>query len=180
MHPSWYALHVRTGTEDDVARAVQGLGYDTCSPTRTMIERRGGRWAAVDRTMLQGYVLIRLDLSVKAYAQIRALQGVIRFLGATSPETVPDEQMRVMLTLGNDGTPLGPSKAHYEGSALVVDEGPLKGWETKITEVDARRKRAKVSITLLQEQVSVELAMETTGRQADPEGDPSPTEEAAE
>lgn len=178
--PSWYALHVKTGSEGEIASALKDAGLDVCSPTRKMIERKSGHWGSVERTMLQGYVLVKLEMSVKAYNQIRTTNGVIRFLGETMPESIPDDQMGHMLILANGGAPWEPSSGHMDGETLVIDSGPLAGREKWIVELDARRKRAKAEVKLLKDFVSIELAVEITGRQEEPEGDASPTEEASE
>lgn len=176
----WYALQVRTGKEDEVSAAVIKAGHETCLPMRVMIERRSGKWTKVKRNMLQGYALVRLDMSVSAYNQIKAIDGVIHFLGTNMPESIPDSQMANMLALANGGDPWKPSAGHMDGKTLVIDSGPLAGHEDWIIELDARRKRAKVQFNLLKNPVSIELAIEVTGRQEEPEGDASPAEETAE
>lgn len=176
----WYAIQVRTGKENEVSDAIVAQGYETCLPMRVMIERRSGKWTQVKRNMLQGYALARLDMSVKAYSTLRAIDGVIRFLGTTMPESIPDDQMEHMMILANGGNPWEPSAGHMDGNKLVIDSGPLSGHEDWIAELDARRKRVKVEVSLLKEPVSIELAIEVTGKQAEPEGDSSPAAETAE
>lgn len=176
----WYVLQTLTGTERDAVNELRKLGFEAFSPSRTMLEQHGKAWKEVERTMIAGYVFVGLHMSVRAYTAIKAINGIIRFLGSNMPETVPNDQMARMFILANDGQPWGVSEGRKVDDALVIDEGPLKGREDWIRTNDARRHRAKVEIAVLGESKTIELALKVTNRQADATGDTSPDDEAAD
>lgn len=172
----WYVLQAHTGKEQDIVSALRELGFEAFTPSRIMLELRGKTFKEVERLMLTGYIFVSLQMSVRAYTAIRNVSGVMCFLGATMPETVPPDEMERMLILGNGGEPWGIS----EGDADKVTKGPLKGREDWITKVDARRYRATVAITVLGECKTIELALRPNKQAAETPGDTSPVEEAAD
>ena len=172
----WYVLQTMTGKELDVVSDLRDLGYEAFTPSRIMLEQHGKVWKETERLMLTGYVFVGLRMSVRAYTSVRHADGVIRFLGAGMPETVPPNEMKRMLLLSNGGEPWGVSV----GDADEVTSGPLKGHEDWIVKVDARRCRVTVAITVLGEQKTIELALKPNKQAAEPSGDTSPNEEAAD
>lgn len=172
----WYVLQAHTGKELDAVNDLRKKGFEAFTPSRIMLEQRGKMLKEVERLMLTGYVFVGLQMSVRAYTAVRNVGGVMGFLGATMPETVPPDEMERMLILGNGGKPWGIS----EGDADKVTRGPLKGREDWITKVDARRYRATVAITVLGESKTIELALKPNKQAAETPGDTSPIEEAAD
>lgn len=178
--PDWYVLQTITGKETEIIKALDRDGIRAFSPSRAMLERRSGAWKLIPRRMLPGYVFVALNMSVRAYHTIRATPGVLRFLGEGMPQTVPDSEMRLMLALHNDGEPWGLSEGHMTDSGLVIDTGPLVGWEDRIEALDARRYRAKVALTVLGNSEMVELAVTTKGNPLTQPGDASPEDDEGE
>ena len=91
----WFALHVRTGEERDVALAVYGLGdADSLLP----VEHYTTRGQERERILMPGYVFVGCVMNADMWQRLRHLRGVLRILGAPY-EAIPEEQMPAVMAL---------------------------------------------------------------------------------
>lgn len=171
----WYVLQTLTGKEQHVLDDLARMGYKAFTPMRIMLERKDGKWQEVRHRLFPGYVFLRLKMCARDYYAIKQLGGVIRFLGAGMPETVPSGEMRHMF-LEDADIPWGVSEGHLEGDALVIDTGPLLGWEKAIASYDKRQNRATVTFTVLGETQTIDLAVRIKSSSKGQADDASPPE----
>jgi transcriptional antiterminator NusG len=157
---SWHALHVLTGAELDVLTAVRGLGITAIVPMEMRLERRGGRLKERLHIYVPGYVLVNLELTPGAYYAVKATPGVIRWLGGGHPDTIPDEQMRIMLALSAHGETMKPAKAARCGGRSEITSGPLRTLSPKIVSVDARNGRATIAVSMLDHQYHATVSIQ--------------------
>lgn len=157
----WYVAQVLTGKEDAVCSKINDKGIRATIPKRRMAERKNGIWRHEVKNLFPGYVFFHTDLNDFTYYQIRPIPYIIRLLGDDDgPRPVHPEEMNHLLRMAIDGDPLGLSQVLVEGSSIIVNSGPLVGLEGQIVKLDARRKRAKVNISLMGEPRIVELAVD--------------------
>ena len=91
----WFALHVRTGEERDVALAVYGLGdADSLLP----VEHYTTRGQERERILMPGYVFVGCIMTADMWQRLRHLRGVLRILGEPY-EAIPEEQMTAVMAL---------------------------------------------------------------------------------
>ena len=174
----WYVLQVMTGTEHKVARRIaERTGEKALVPTQELHERHKGQWTLKKRVIIQGYVFIQANVSAETYYIIRAINGVIRFLGDGRPVTVPDEQMEIVQALGNGGQPLECSITEKKDGRVRILSGPLKPLEDRIIKADMRARRATITIPILDETKT--LSMGICSR-SDLAGEASPQESEGE
>ena len=70
----WFALHVRTGEERDVALAVYGLGdADSLLP----VEHYTTRGQEHERVLMPGYVFVGCVMNADMWQRLRHLRGAI-------------------------------------------------------------------------------------------------------
>lgn len=161
MMSRWYALHVRTGEELDVKKAIEKkVGCMALVPQRTLKERKKGFWHKVTRTVFPGYVFIKTDMEPKTYYKISRIPSLISILGKDREkfkgvEDIPEEEMQVVFRFADCSI----SDVYIEGEKVIVASGPLKGYEGQIVKIDKRRFRAKVNISLMGEPRLVELGI---------------------
>ena len=146
---AWYVAQVLSGTEQDVVEKIKAAGHEALAPVEVIPERRHGVWRDIRRLVFPGYVFLRVPMSPRMYYYIKQLRGVIRLLGVSSPEPVPDDEMQVVHTFANGGRDFGLSKAVKDGQTVRITEGPLLGLIGKVVSVDARQRRAAVEIDLM-------------------------------
>ena len=70
----WFALHVRTGEERDVALAVYGLGdADSLLP----VEHYTTRGQERERILMPGYVFVGCIMTADMWQRLRHLRGIL-------------------------------------------------------------------------------------------------------
>lgn len=157
----WYVLHVMTGEEMTVKDAlIKGItGIKALVPKRKIKERRRGIVQEVVKTLFPSYVFVQMKLDDKNYYAAREIPGVFNFLGSTGPAAVPGEQMANVLRWCDGDELIGLSRVEI-GEDIKVIDGPLKGMEGRIIRIDKRKGRAKVKLTLFQEEKEIDLGIE--------------------
>lgn len=151
-----YVLHVRTGHETDVKWALGELGHTAILPAEERIERRGGQWRSVIKTLMPGYIFVMLSLTDQAYYAIRAIPHVLRFLGGGSPVPLPPDEEAFVMFLHNGGKPLQPSIITGAGIS-----GPLAHESIKIIKLQKRQRRARAVVNILGEPREITLSILT-------------------
>jgi transcription antitermination factor NusG len=147
---SWYALHVETGQELAVTRALRKMGTCAIVPMEMRRERSGGRTRERLHVYVPGYVFIRLEGLASAYNPIRCVPHVFRFLGGGTPDRIPDDQMRMMLALAEHGETMRPAPASRIDGKTVITGGPLARLNPTILSADTRSGRATIEVKVLE------------------------------
>lgn len=140
---AWYALHVRTGEERDVAMDVYALGdTDSLLPVERYVSRGG---VERERVLMPGYVFVGCLMTPDMWQQLRHLRGVLRILGDPY-EAIPEEQMSAVMALywhGVNGT-----QVVRAGGVTQVVGGALVEVAHEVTCADERQGIITVSLDL--------------------------------
>lgn len=175
----WYVVHTYSGMENRVkqnleARVVtlnmEDYIYEAIVPTEQVDELRGNQRKTVTRTVLPGYVLIRMDLTDESWSTVRHTPSVTGFVGhAQNPVPISLEDVEKMLAPSviaavqaeQKGAKRVKRKAEvvdFEvGDNVQVDDGPFAGMHATITELNIHNQRAKVLVELLGRETPMEL-----------------------
>lgn len=133
----WYALHVRTGYEQDVALDAYGVGEtDTLLPIERYMLRTSKGVQERQRVLMPGYVFVGCVMTPQMWQALRHLKGVLRILGEPY-EAIPEDQMGNLMALYwhcVNGT-----KAVRAGGVTRVVEGALLDAPHEITCADPRQ-----------------------------------------
>ncbi len=164
----WFALFVRTGSEESVRRQLSYLdpGLQVLLPIREMIERCMGRERTVRRPLLPGYLFVRTVMDEVLYFRIRSLAHVLKILGQRAsgagrlPTPVPAREMEIILRLTRGGDLITFSRVHCEGQTVKVASGPLVGLEGVIVGVNRRKHRVRIRISLEEAVHVIDIAAE--------------------
>ncbi|OPZ92820.1 MAG: hypothetical protein BWY74_01402 [Firmicutes bacterium ADurb.Bin419] len=168
---SWYALHVKTGAEDDVEQFLHyHFDKNECHsivPKRKLTEVRKGKCYEVIKIFFPGYVLVNLDMNTDIYYIIRKIPNVYTFLKQDGEyySKISDEEISPILELMKDIDIIDFSKIFIEDSKVSVNSGPLLGMEGLIRKVDKRRGRAKVAINFIGSEKTVDLGVKILNNQ---------------
>ena len=104
----WYVVHSYAGYENKVKTnleaRIQSLDvedyiYQIEVPTEEVTEIKNGKRAQVNRKVLPGYLLVRMELNDESWGAVRNTPGVTGFVGATSkpsPLTI-DEVVKILV-----------------------------------------------------------------------------------
>ena len=153
---AWYALHVVTGQEMEIA-GVAGMlpGCTASAPLDEMVVYDSAKRTHSMRyaTLFPGYVFIRCPLTPETYYQLIAIPGVLRLLGVTAagdlPVPIPDEDIWWIGYERDYQGYIGLSDAvrNAEGHIEIVS-GALKALEPYIKKINARQHYAIVELPI--------------------------------
>jgi len=180
----WYVVHSYAGYENKVKAnletRVQTLDveefiFQVEVPTEEVTEIKNGQRKQVQRKVLPGYILVRMELNDASWSAVRNTPGVTGFVGATSrpsPLTL-DEVVKFLLprqetpkkAKGADksGTESFGAKPAVEvdfevGESVTVMDGPFATLPASISEVNAEQQKLKVLVSIFGRETPVELA----------------------
>ena len=176
----WYVIHTYSGMENRVKQnldaRIQTLGmedfiFESVVPTEEVVETRNGTRKTVTRTVLPGYVLVRMDLTDGSWSAVRQTPSVTGFVAHAS-HPVPlsiDEVVKMLapaaIAKANAAAsgPTTPKKKKVEvadfkvGDSVMVVQGPFSGVHATITEINANHQRLKALVEILGRETPVDL-----------------------
>ncbi|NMN97900.1 transcription termination/antitermination protein NusG [Antrihabitans stalactiti] len=181
----WYVIHSYAGYENKVKAnletRVQNLDvgdyiFQVEVPTEEVTEIKNGQRKQVNRKVLPGYILVRMDLNDESWGAVRNTPGVTGFVGATSrpsPLSVDDvvkfllpqgQQKKAAAASGGTGeaAAAASSKSVIEvdfevGESVTVMDGPFATLPASISEVNAEQQKLKVLVSIFGRETPVEL-----------------------
>ena len=180
----WYVIHSYAGYENKVKAnletRVQNLDvgdyiFQVEVPTEEVTEIKNGQRKLVNRKILPGYILVRMELTDDSWSTVRNTPGVTGFVGATSRPTSLslDDVVKFLLPpaaakkTGRAAAAAGSSEASLERPEILVDfevgesvtvmDGPFATLPASISEVNAEQQKLKVLVSIFGRETPVEL-----------------------
>jgi transcription termination/antitermination protein NusG len=175
----WYVVHTYSGMENRVLQnlenRVSSLNmedyiYEIIVPTEEVTEIRNGQRKQVKRTVLPGYVLVRMDLTDESWSTVRHTPSVTGFVGhSNSPVPLSLDEVEKMLspavvaaaTAGSEGPTRRKKKVEVAdfvvGDSVMVVDGPFAGVHATITEINVNNQRLKALVEILGRETPVDL-----------------------
>lgn len=162
----WYAIHTYSGYEDKVAESIRQRAesldmkdkiFQVLVPREKMIEVKNGKRKVVEKRIFQGYVLVQMKLFEDAWYIVRNTPSVTGFVGSgTDPTPVgADEIEKIMKRMGRAEP---KHKIDYKiGEVVNITDGPFKGFDGSISEVDQIKGKLKVLVSMFGRETPVEL-----------------------
>jgi len=175
----WYVVHTYSGMENRVLQnlenRVSSLNmedyiYEIVVPTEEVTEIRNGQRKQVKRTVLPGYVLVRMDLTDESWSTVRHTPSVTGFVGhSNSPVPLSLDEVEKMLapaviaaaTASSEGPTRRRKKVEVAdfsvGDSVMVVDGPFAGVHATITEINVNNQRLKALVEILGRETPVDL-----------------------
>lgn len=162
----WYVIHTYTGYEDQVAESlrqrIESLAmeekiFNVIVPTEKQIEIKNGKRRVVEKKIFPGYVLVDMIVTDDSWYVVRNTPNVTGFigLGVRPSPMAPDEVERIKKRMGVEEPQY---KIELKINDLVrINDGPLKGFEAKVTEIDENKGKIKVLISMFGRETPVTL-----------------------
>ncbi len=162
----WYAIHTYSGYEEKVAEAIAQRTasldmahkiFDVIVPKEKQIEIRNGKRRVVEKRIFQGYVLVQMILDDGSWYVVRNTPNVTGFVGSgNDPTPVSDEEIRQIKKR------MGVEEPKYKfdytlGEVVNITDGPFKGFEGAINEIDEQKGKIKVLVNIFGRETPVEL-----------------------
>jgi len=159
----WHGLFVVTGEEEKVKERVKYRledDYTVVVPKRKLKVRKGGIWKVESRVLFPGYVLVNGVITTDIYYQLKNIPGILRLLmTGNAVASIDRSEMAVLSRLISNNEEIGFSNVLVENGRVQVVDGPLFSLEGLILSVDHRKQRAKVRLTFLGEERTVDLGI---------------------
>ncbi|WP_130295060.1 transcription termination/antitermination protein NusG [Pseudonocardia sediminis] len=181
----WYVVHSYAGYENKVksnleTRAqtldVEDFIFQVEVPTEEVTEIKNGQRKRVQRKVLPGYILVRMELNDQSWGAVRNTPGVTGFVGATSkpsPLTL-NEVLKFLLPkveapkkdaeTGRSGAAASSGggtttvEVDFEvGESVTVMDGPFATLPATINEVNLDAQKLKVLVSIFGRETPVEL-----------------------
>jgi transcriptional antiterminator NusG len=184
----WFVVHTYSGMENRVKSNLENriislnmedYIHEIVVPTEEVAEIKNGQRKMVKRTVLPGYVLVRMDLTDESWAAVRHTPSVTGFVGHShQPVPLSMSEVESMLApavvaraeaeAAAAGTSTGSSGAvakkpvevadfDVSDSVMVVD-GPFATLHATITEINAESQRVKALVEIFGRETPVELS----------------------
>lgn len=162
----WYAIHTYSGYEEKVAESIRQRAesldmndkiFQVLVPKEKMIEVKNGKRKVVEKRIFQGYVLVQIKMSEDAWYIVRNTPSVTGFVGSgTEPTPIStDEIEKIMKRMGRAEP---KHKIDYTvGEVVNITDGPFKGFDGAISEVDEAKGKLKVLVNMFGRETPVEL-----------------------
>jgi transcriptional antiterminator NusG len=179
----WYVVHSYAGYENKVkanletrihSLDMEEYIFQVEVPTEEVTEIKNGQRKQVQRKVLPGYILVRMELNDPSWSAVRNTPGVTGFVGATSkpsPLTI-DEVLKFLLPQVEEAKPAAAGKGaattptkgpvvevDFEvGESVTVMDGPFATLPATISEVNADGQKLKVLVSIFGRETPVELS----------------------
>ena len=186
----WFVVHTYSGMENRVKANLENritslnmeyYIHEVVVPTEEVAEIKNGQRKLVRRTVLPGYVLVRMDLTDESWSAVRHTPSVTGFVGHShQPVPLSLEEVENMLApavqaeaeaqaaaaaASPAGAPPQPRPASQvavadfdvSDSVMVVD-GPFATLHATITEINAESQRVKALVEIFGRETPVELS----------------------
>nr|WP_090279178.1 transcription termination/antitermination protein NusG [Mycolicibacterium komanii]CRL74987.1 transcription antitermination protein nusG [Mycolicibacterium komanii] len=183
----WYVIHSYAGYENKVKAnletRVQNLDvgdyiFQVEVPTEEVTEIKNGQRKQVNRKVLPGYILVRMELNDESWGAVRNTPGVTGFVGATSrpsplslddvvkfllPPAAAKKPGKAAAAAGAAAAEAGgieraPIEVDFEvGESVTVMDGPFATLPASISEVNAEQQKLKVLVSIFGRETPVEL-----------------------
>ena len=190
----WYVVHSYAGYENRVKANLENRTtslnmedyiHEIVVPTEEVAEIKNGQRKMVKRTVLPGYVLVRMDLTDESWAAVRHTPSVTGFVGHShQPVPLSMSEVEDMLApavvakaetaaaaagAASGGTatatkkPVEVADFDVSDSVMVVD-GPFATLHATITEINAEAQRVKALVEIFGRETPVELSFSQVQR----------------
>jgi transcription termination/antitermination protein NusG len=183
----WYVVHSYAGYENKVKSNletriqtldVEDYIYQVEVPTEEVTEIKNGQRKQVQRKVLPGYILVRMELNDQSWGAVRNTPGVTGFVGATSrpsplshddvikfllPKVEPKQPAAAGAGAKTDVASGAAGKGAVEvdfevGESVTVMDGPFATLPATINEVNIDAQKLKVLVSIFGRETPVELA----------------------
>jgi transcription termination/antitermination protein NusG len=173
----WYVVHTYSGMENRVKANLENRTtslnmedyiYEIHVPQEEVAEIKNGQRKMVRRTVLPGYVLVRMELTDESWAAVRHTPSVTGFVGHShQPVPLSLDEVEAMLAPAVVEAATGAERPKqqkvefadfYEGDSVMVVDGPFATLHATITEINLDAQRVKALVEIFGRETPVELS----------------------
>ena len=159
----WYVVHTYSGYENKVKvnleKAVENNGMqdkivDVRIPLEEVVEIKNNKRRTVQRKLLPGYVMVKMEMTNETWFVVRNTRGVTGFVGAGNKPTPLSETDFANVF---DPAPQTQLDIHV-GDEVRILTGLFENFTGRVTEINEAEQRVKVVVPMLKRETDVDLA----------------------
>jgi transcription termination/antitermination protein NusG len=179
----WFVVHTYSGMENRVKANLENritslnmedYIHEVVVPTEEVAEIKNGQRKMVRRTVLPGYVLVRMDLTDESWAAVRHTPSVTGFVGHShqpvplsldevesmlAPAVAAEAEVGAPEQAGGVATKQKVEFTDFEVSdSVMVVDGPFATLHATITEINVESQRVKALVEIFGRETPVELS----------------------
>jgi len=184
----WYVVHTYSGMENRVRANLENriislnmedYIHEIVVPTEEVAEIKNGQRKLVRRTVLPGYVLVRMDLTDESWAAVRHTPSVTGFVGHSNQPVplslsevesmlAPAVEAQAVADAQSEGKPAPVGSTTQKRAVEVADfdvsdsvmvvDGPFATLHATITEINGESQRVKALVEIFGRETPVELS----------------------
>jgi transcriptional antiterminator NusG len=163
----WYAIHTYSGYEESVADSLkqritalnmQDNIFNVMVPKEKKIKIKNGKRRVIEEKVYPGYVLVEMLVTDESWYVVRNTPNVTGFIGTgTTPSPLSQEEVDAILKRAVTTEEPVVMIDLQPGMAVKIGDGPFKGFEGKVNEIDASRGKVKVLVSMFGRETPLEL-----------------------
>ncbi len=173
----WFVVHTYSGMENRVKNNLENrisslnmedFIYEVHVPQEEVAEIKNGQRRMVRRTVLPGYVLVRMELTDESWSAVRHTPSVTGFVGHShQPVPLSLDEVEAMLAptiVEESQAPARRSRSRwssptlYAGDSVIVVDGPFATLHATITEINLDAQRVKALVEIFGRETPVDLS----------------------
>jgi transcriptional antiterminator NusG len=162
----WYAIHTYSGYEENVAQnlkqRIESMDmadkiFNILIPKEKKIKIKNGKRKIIEEKIFPGYVIVEMVVTDDSWYVVRNTPNVTGFIGTgTIPTPIAEEEIKSLQKR------MGVEEPEYKidvevNSPVKITDGPFKGFEGKVAEIDEARGKIKVLVSMFGRETPVEL-----------------------
>ncbi|MFH1188065.1 MAG: transcription termination/antitermination protein NusG [bacterium] len=166
MGRRWYVLHTYSGYEENVThnlkQRIESMDmenkiFNILIPTEKKIKIKNGKRKVVTEKIFPGYILVEMIVTDDSWYVVRNTPNVTGFIGSgTTPTPISEKEIEDLQKR------MGQEEPKFKidvtvGAPIKITDGPFKGFEGKVSNVDNERGKIKVLVSIFGRETPVEL-----------------------
>jgi transcriptional antiterminator NusG len=162
----WYAIHTYSGYEEKVTENLkQRIStmdmeekiFDVLVPKEKKVKIKNGKRKMTEEKIFPGYVLVEMIVTDDSWYVVRNTPNVTGFIGAgTTPTPIAQEEIDALIKRTKVDEPDFTIDLAVD-DPVTISDGPFKGQQGKVSEVDEQRGKVKVLVSVFGRETPVEL-----------------------
>ena len=171
MDKKWYVVNTYSGHENKVKEKLEmrtvSMGMEdyifrVIVPEEKVIDEKNGVKKEKIKKLFPGYILVEMIMTDEAWYIVRNTPGVTGFIGSSGKgaKPTPLKPQEIDKILANMGmTRMDVDKELTVGTRVSIVDGPFKGMEGVIDNLDIENSRLTVLIDLFGQETPVEVEL---------------------
>ena len=162
----WYVIHTYSGYEEQVKEALlsriettgmTGKIFDVVIPTEKAVKIKNGKRKTIVEKIFPGYVMVQMIIDDESWYVVRNTPNVTGFVGSgTTPVPMMEKEVEVIFKRMKVEDPTYEVDIEV-GIPVIINDGPFKGFEGKVINVDPSKGKVKVLTSMFGRETPVEL-----------------------